>query len=236
MRVSGQIEEVSLEQLENDPVNLPEGRIWENTTTKDVKTVINNIVRKIFTSADQIPSSNIADNAVTTSKISDNQVTTSKLVDSSITSVKIANASVTRAKQAALGQQISAAVPSNWATTSGTFVDVPNLFVSITTSGRPVWVGLVWDTSSANSGIIQASNTTTSAISVFSIVRGSAEVSRQDLGMQNVGGTSALQRLPCGVLWTVDTPVAGTYTYKIQSKVVFGTATVDSCKLIAFEL
>ena len=73
--------------------------------------------------------------------IQDLGIETDKLAASAVTTGKIAANAVTRAKMEAVGQQISSS-SGVFATSSTSFVDVTNLSVSITVTGRPVRVEL----------------------------------------------------------------------------------------------
>jgi len=89
----------------------------------------------------QVPTAGIEDDAITTVKIADLNVTTGKLA---------ANA-VTRAKMAAVGQQQTGNI--NFTTASTTYVDITGASIAITTTGRPVFIALVPNNTSAISYI-----------------------------------------------------------------------------------
>ena len=108
MKVYCQLEEVCFEQLSEDPTNLPEGRVWENTTGKKIKVVLNGTVKTLSTSESEVSNTNqvlttqIQDLAVTNPKLADNAVSTSKIVDGAVTGDKITNGTITNNKLATL--------------------------------------------------------------------------------------------------------------------------------------
>jgi hypothetical protein len=124
--------------------------------------------------------------------------------------------------------------------------DVTNLSVTITTTGRPVWVGLVSDGTGGSDyamfNVFQSSVTFCALI--VNIVRDSTEISR--VLIQPTVDTSATENtiglaIPGTALHHVDTGVNGsasTYTYKVQAQknVAGATATVGYMKLVAYEL
>jgi hypothetical protein len=165
---------------------------------------------------------------VGTPKVHDGAVTTAKIVDSNVTTAKIADGAVTQAKRAALGQQVSS-TSSVGNTTSTTYVDVPNLTVTITTTGRMVMLMLVAD---GTNNACNLGSTATGGNSNVSFVRGSTRISEHTLNPNSVvAGPGGYNH--------VDVVAAGTYVYKVQFKAGTGggaTAFVNHAKLVAFEL
>lgn len=157
--------------------------------------------------------------------------------NSAVTTAKLANGAVTPAKKAALGQQISSAI--TFSTTSTSFVDVTNLTVTITTTGRPVMLLLMGD-SGANSAITLAKDATNSdnISGTVLIFRDSTEISQQWIKHIFTSSTiNATLILPPSMVAYVDAPAAGTYVYKIQFR--SSTNVTMSCtavKLVAYEL
>lgn len=165
-----------------------------------------------------------------TLEVSSNTV---QVKNSGITTAKIADGAVTPAKLAALGQQISSSSGS-FSTTSTSYVDVTNLSVSITTTGRPVFIGIIADTTAAYLGSSNTSGGTNG--SSFKIVRGSTDIMISSLRSDNSSATS-ISRVPPSSVWHIDTPSSGTYTYKVQCISNSGVSTsAINCKLIAYEL
>lgn len=191
---------------------------------------------KIANSA--VTTAKIADSNVTTAKIADSNVTTAKIADSNVTTAKIADGAVTQAKRAALGQQISSASGS-FSVTSNTLTDITNLSVTITTTGRPVFIGMIGNGSSSSSVAIETSSIANAGVIAFD--RGGTVVSRQLFGPTgNLSGTSSPTfDYPCSSFSYIEVPSAGTYTYKAQAAynvVLADTIYVTNCKLVAYEL
>lgn len=122
-------------------------------------------------------------------------------------------------------------------TTSTTFVDVTNLSVTLTTSGRPVMVFLA-SADSANSSLIGTSIAGASTQAEFAILRDGSILGRATVAAFAGGVTSVTNQAPPGSLSYLDTPVSGTYTYKVQARNVTsgGTAFVYRSRLVVYEL
>lgn len=133
----------------------------------------------------------------------------------------------------------------SFTTTSSSYVDVTNLSVQIVTSGRPVELKLINNGSGQASFGIQADfDSATSGIAYFAIHNGTSVVAEYEMAFtatQNLDGLTL--KLPASALSHTasgSSAAAGTYTYKIQAKLVSGTggATVyvSNCVLIAYEI
>jgi hypothetical protein len=136
-----------------------------------------------------------------------------------------------------IGQQVSSS-SGNFNTTAGSFVDVTNLSISITTTGRPVVVLLMPDgNGSSNSASLTVSSGASGGISaLFRIMRGSTEIARTTVFIQGTAVSSNLQSsVPPGALTVIDPVAAGTYTYKVQALSSFLGA-VNYCVISAYEL
>lgn len=165
-------------------------------------------------------------------------ITATQLASNSVTTAKIADANVTKPKLAALGQQISSSCNA-FSTSSTSQVNVTNLSVTITTTGRPVFIGLIGD--GVSDSYIQISATSTNDLtSSIQIVRDSTVLSYNTYSSNTGGAGGGTMRFASSSLSTIDVPSAGTYTYKITAGVVGvggGRAVgVSYSKLIAYEL
>ena len=201
-----------------------------NIATSGVDTT--NIAASAVTAAkiasDAVTTAKILDANVTTAKIADLNVTTGKINDLAVTTGKINTNAVTRAKLEAFGQQISDSC-GNFTTTSATFTPVTNLSVSLTTTGRPVFLGLVADGNTTNSSWLSTNNGTSSTVAFF---QGATQLTQAITS--SAAATNAT--LPPGSFWHVYVPAAGTYTYTLQvAQSSSNTTTVRYCKLVAFE-
>lgn len=155
--------------------------------------------------ASGIVANNLASNAVTTAKINAN--------------------AVTRAKLEAVGQQISTLDSGTFSHNTSTPIDVTNLSVLITTTGRPVVLFLQSGGSLAS---IEVNGATGQGTLLFK--RDSTTIANYLLN-----STSASQ-IFAATFVHLDIPAAGTYTYKVQASAPTGTIFVNEYKLVAFEL
>lgn len=161
--------------------------------------------------------------------------------DGSITTDKIANGAVTNAKLAAINYVESSAAP-NFGTNSTSYVDVTNLSVTFTTSGRLLEIGLI-PTSSFSSfrlipqGLGSEANlqgslrifNVTSSNNIYETLVGSY--------FPTTSITNAV-RIPPSSIRQYVTLAAGTYTVKVQMAVNVSTANIllDQVKLFVREL
>ena len=127
-----------------------------------------------------------------------------------------------------VGQQISSSSGS-FSTASSSFVDVTNLSVTLTTVGRPVFISMIGDGSGSSSRITNSA-TGTAQIEI-KIFRDTTEIAYL---LSAADTTNSI--MPSEVLH-IDTPTSGTYTYKVQTRVITGTNVfVSNCKMIAYEM
>lgn len=185
--------------------------------------ILNGAVTNAKIGASAVGTSNLANSSVTTAKINNGAVTTAKLADGSITAAKLAS----------LGQQISSTCTS-FVTSSTTYADVTNLSVSITTTGRPIFLGLINDP--AATGSLQVYNASVVVMNAdLAFVRGSTVVSQQTLG--HMATTTYAINFDLGI-FHIDAPTAGTYTYKVQirTNAASTVASLTYAKLIAYEI
>lgn len=137
---------------------------------------------------------------------------------------------------------------------SGTYVltstptAVPNLSVTITTTGRPVHVGLISSGNISLDSVIQVvvSGSLSSGITAhMDLYRGSTFLSGQDFGNSFIVGSGAggffqIQNTPVSTVNHVDVIAAGTYTYTLKSYYsdISGSAgaSLISAELVAYEL
>ncbi len=118
---------------------------------------------------------------------------------------------------------------SAFSTSSTSFVDVTDLTVTITTTGRPVFVGLVGD-----NGLVSATSSwhiTSNAISYIAMVRDSTQIYSAAFSTQGLG-----QDIPSSSVNCIDFPAAGTYTYKVQMRVNANSAILYYTSLCVYEL
>lgn len=139
------------------------------------------------------------------------------------------NQGITRSNLAAVGQQISTGSSGAYATGNTTFTFVTNQSVVITTTGRPVMVMMMSDSSGNQSYIGNAFDSAPNFTGAVKILRDSTEISNSRMS----------SRVPLGAVSFLDTPIAGTYTYTIQVSVLPASDSpiaVFYSKLVAYEL
>jgi len=147
---------------------------------------------------------------------------------------------VQRSNLPTVGQQISGS-SGNFSTSSTGYVDVTNLSVTITTNGRPVVLGLLWDGTAGTGGAAKIGGSVSGSNSVgvhFAIVRdGSTMVWQGNLTLSTGGSNQTIYTAPpSGILVPIS---AGTYTFKFQAygaSAASNTAFVSNCVMYVYEL
>lgn len=124
-------------------------------------------------------------------------------------------------------------------TASGSYVDATNLSVSYTTTGGSVMLVLIPD-GSVNSGGINLTRLGSGAISGdLRFLRDSTDIG-SFFFFRSYGGVPQSDHglgVPPGSVTIIDTPAAGTYTYKLQARLNTGTQIgVTRCKLLVYTL
>ncbi len=168
-----------------------------------------------------IDTANIADNAITTPLIADASVTAAKLASNIIDTANIVDGAVTPPKLSAFNSQISAS-SNSFTTTSGS----QTLVVSanpITTSGRPVMI-MLESASPTSDGSITIIDGTNPPVGVMYYTRDTTDVAKERFPSSIIGASYPIP----GMHQFVDTPAAGTYTYKLQANVISSPTTVLS--------
>lgn len=130
-------------------------------------------------------------------------------------------------------------------TSSNTFVDVTNLSVTLTTTGRPVMVCLVPDDSintPQNLGGVATSAGGTYNLAVsyqIDVDAGARKIGLTPLGLTTGLAVSGQTDMAWGAgsVMVVDVPAAGSHTYKLQYKITTGSSVkVNNLMLVACEL
>ncbi|MDQ3159095.1 MAG: hypothetical protein M3P98_03120 [bacterium] len=167
--------------------------------------------------------------------VTNETITSAKILNGTIVNADIsASAAIARSKLATTNYVISTVGSGSFSTSSVTYVDVTGLTLSITTTGGPVEISLINSDNSSLSNV-SAQVTGTSAAVSLKLIRGATDVGVQHLFLNGVSG-SIESGVPSSSIRFFDTPVAGTYTYKIQGLRVLGTLFVSNAKLLAREL
>lgn len=119
---------------------------------------------------------------------------------------------------------------STFSTSSTSLVDVTNMSVTITTNGNPVmcFIEGTEDDSSVGSYVRFSGAGVNNAI--IAILRDSTPIYYGNIDI------SASDNIIPPMLFKFDVPAAGTYTYKVQAKVVVsGTCYIYNCKLLVLQ-
>jgi len=238
MKVHGTLERAQLEPRGTDHSSSITGGIWFLTTNGQVRYATGSTVRVLVHNS-MFDESTIEYNSGSI-RVKTSGIQTAHLLNAAATTAKIADGAITKAKLAALGQQLSSSCGS-FTSTSASATDVTNLTVTITTTGRPVFIGVQADGGSS-AGLFSSFGTGTQAapnVQAY-IVRGSTVIAVLPLGVTDPSGSAAVVgvAVPCSSIWCIDVPSAGTYTYKIQVLRVSSNTTValQNAKLIAYEM
>lgn len=119
----------------------------------------------------------------------------------------------------------------NFSTSSTSFVAVTNLVTTITTTGRPVWVGLTADGSLAPNTVQSAGSLSPSV--GLRIVQGSVTIFTVLLLCDNL-----TVQYPVSAFYQINFLAAGTYTFRVQAAInnASNSAEVNNAKLLAYEL
>lgn len=184
-----------------------------------------------------ITQTQMANDSVGTNQIIDLNVTANKLATDSVTTSKIVDGNVTRVKLGPLGQQVSSSCGNFTVTPKGSWVDVTNLTITITTTGKPVFLMMQSDGSGGQSTIRVDTAAGGTPLGRVRFLRDGAEICQQLMGSTSTG--EAISSQYAANISFVDAPAAGTYTYKVQAQIYNGAGFamyVNLAKLIGYEL
>ena len=123
-------------------------------------------------------------------------------------------------------------------TSSTAYVDVPNLEVTLVTSGRPVFLGLIPDgDTNATSYVETFRSSSGSADAEFGFSRNDLLLNRTEVDGGFFTAPTGLMLLPPGAFSMLDIPEAGTNRYKFKAKAYSSySVEIARVKLIAYEL
>lgn len=154
-------------------------------------------------------------------------------IEISANNLRVKDGGITRPKLAALGQQLSSSSGS-FSTASASYVDITNLTVTITTSGRPVQLALISD---GSDGTIKVAGNSAVLSSSSKLLRASSDIAFFPVSVTFPSASiSNLFIVPVSSFSFTDVIGAGTYTYKMQVSVLGGTFICGGAKLIAYEI
>lgn len=181
----------------------------------------------------------VANSGITQTQLANDSVGNAQLQDNSVSTNEIVDASVTRPKLVAVGQQESTSSGAAYSVTpKGSWVDITNLSVTITTTGRPVFICIQPDGTANDSFIATAAPAGAANIpGKLRFLRGASLVSQISFGTLTTGNSSSSYFAPS--FYTLDAPAAGTYTYKVQGQTYNGVGydfNPAYLKLVVYEL
>lgn len=147
---------------------------------------------------------------------------TLKVKDGGISLTKLASRP-TGTSVAANGVAVSTGTGALTSTSSSTYADISGLSVTITTTGRPVVVGLMSSVTGTDAGIYCGGG-----IGTIAIYNGASALTYAQVGSSVV---------PPGALNAVAFPSAGTHTFQVKAKKGTGSFTyLENVKLFAYEI
>lgn len=125
-----------------------------------------------------------------------------------------------------LQTRMDSPLPRVVSVSSGSFVnnsttETDVLSVTVTTAGSPVWLGLMSDGSGLYCGVgVSEAMTTGSTDGELILLRDAVEIARWKLSHKSGGANDEVTYNPCSSIWHIDNPPAGTYTYRLRSRVI----------------
>lgn len=139
-----------------------------------------------------------------------------------------------------VGQVAISGSSGGFTTTSGSYVDITNLSVTLVTSGRPVMVGLIPAPGVLASGYLQVSiGNNTNADALLRLLRNGSDIMDTEMSslISPQPSSNHTLDLPPSCVQYIDAVAAGTYTYKMQAAVSLNTTFAASfLSLFAYEL
>jgi len=130
----------------------------------------------------------------------------------------------------------------NFASNTTSYVDVTNFELTITTTGRPVYISTIpLATSGANVGYFEigGTNTTDTLNAYVKILRDGTKIAETLFSFTGPSGSFHFDvTYPPASVMFLDVVTAGTYTYKMQVYVPVSTTTitVNRCQMVVWEI
>jgi hypothetical protein len=194
-------------------------------------------VTQVAIASGAVGSVQIANGGVGTQQIAVGGIQTSNLADGSVTQSKLSSrqsgTNIVGAGGVAVSQDSGTQV-----LTSATPTYINNLTATITTTGRPVFVGLIGSASPVESLVAVRKGGGSGNESRFEFLEGTNVVGSLSLGLVFLPTPTVLELdLPPSSFHTISTPPAGTWTYRVRCNVV-GADFVEilAVRLLVYEL
>jgi len=162
-------------------------------------------------------------------------------IEISSNTIQVKAGGITRTQEAAVGQQISSNL-STLTITSTSYTDVTGLAATITVTGRPVILFCMPGSTTLASDIeLRDTSSPSNVEALVKLVRGSTDLAIWNFQqvLNGISGGAATFGYPTSSIYFMDVPSAGTYTYKLQAKVVNGSGeeiVFNNIKFVAYEL
>jgi len=173
-----------------------------------------------------------ASHAAVANTVVPGSITTTNLAEGSITLSKLAPR-MTNTTVGVGGMAVSGS--SGDYSVSTTEADVTNLTVTITTTGRPIFIGLFPDGTAH--GYLYSRDGGSSSAMYLTVIRGSETIG-QTMFFKESGSGPVEIRVPASSISLIDFPDARTNTYKLRARIGSNDSSglISNCRLIAFEL
>lgn len=189
-----------------------------------------------------ITNSIIAVDAIQTTTIDSAAVTTAKLIDDSVGTAQVQDGAVTRAKLEA----VNIVYGSDFSNSSINPVGSTLSTLSITTTGRPVIIMCVPDSSGDSNFEIYTPSSTPSQSTFFMkcvLNSDATTLGHFPLGtkVSNPGTTNEVFQIPLSSIFAFDVPSAGAHTYSLVTSLISGTSNSEwrlsiKGRLVAYEV
>ena len=160
--------------------------------------------------------------------------------DSVVSTAMLQDNSVTQAKRAALGEQITS--DTGLQIINATDSQLTNGSATITTTGRPVFIGLMPKNSTTNESRVFLSTPGGGAVAVSGLIYFQKDGTticnfRVSMSPDPTSGANAKSiSYPPGCFFYIDTPAAGTYTYTARGNAGSSLFNIDYVRFVVYEL
>jgi hypothetical protein len=179
--------------------------------------------------------------AVTSEKIRDFTIVDVDVADGTLSHKKLAPRDLaTSGTIAAIGNVAQGVMASSTVNFSGSTYDTAGITADLRTTGRPVFVGLTPKVPAGTSlvgSITTSGSPTNGSVLSWRLLRSGTEIAAGEFNYADSGANASRSlTLPAGVIWAIDTPAAGTYSYDLQINAQGYSAQLKNVRLVAFEL
>lgn len=147
----------------------------------------------------------------------------------------------TTSSSTTVGQIVISGSSGSYSASSASFVDVTNLTVVMSTSGRPVKLMLIPASSTSTCFVGPRTTSDTDAQMDLQFLRGTSSLGIHTIAVSPASTGTIELFLPPSAFQALDVVAAGRYTYKVQVRRSSGSGANDTfqvtrCKLLAYEI